>query len=81
MMDESYAPGKIKKELDRLRQTRPDEETTRREWAIADAKYRERIAEGTGDAMSGAVILTFYVKRQAYFRYAMERGFSLEVRS
>ena len=79
MIDESYAPGQIARELKKLRENKPDEETTRREWRFADAKYKDHVLEGRGDSANGAAILAYYVARQAYFRYAQERGFSLEV--
>lgn len=78
-MDEAYACGRIARRLAQLRAAAPDEAKTRREWTIANGKYRDHVLEGRGDSANGEAISTYYIERQAYFLYAKERGFSLEV--
>ena len=77
--DDRELYGKIERELMRIRVNRPNESAVRHGWAVADAKYKEHVLEGNGDSANGAAILSHYIARQAYFLYAQERGFSLEV--
>lgn len=78
-MDEGYASGQVQRELARIRKNAPDEETTRRHWSTANSNYKNHVIYGWGDRTNGAAIRSYYIERQAYFLYAQERGFSLEV--
>jgi hypothetical protein len=78
-MDESYASGQIARRLKKIRIDAPNESIVRHNWAVANAKYREHVIEGRGDSTNGSAIVAYYVERQAYFLYAQECGFSLEV--
>lgn len=79
LIDMDVVDGKIDRELGKIRAANPDEAAVRHNWTVADAKYKEHVTNGRGDSANGAAILAYYVTRQAYFRYAQERGFSLEV--
>lgn len=70
---------KVERELMRIRASRPNESSVRHGWTVADSKYKEHVLEGNGGSANGAAILSHYIMRQAYFLYAQERGFSLEV--
>ena len=79
MSAELQAASLIARELGKIRARHPNEAEVRDGWLKADANYREHVLEGRGDKANGDAIMSYYVSRQAYFMYAQERGFSLEV--
>lgn len=79
MSAEQYAIPMIERELARIRREAPDAAAVRRKYNEAQAHYIEHVCEGQGDKANGDAIIAYYVTRQAYFLYAMEKGISLEV--
>lgn len=80
MNAEKRAQPRIERELARIRKAEPDAATVRKKYHEAESHYIEHVCEGRGDTTNGDAIMAYYTTRQAYFRYAMERGISLEVR-
>ncbi len=79
MNAEQRAAPMIERELARIRREAPEAATVRKKYYEAQARYIEHVCEGRGDKANGDAIMAYYVTRQAYFRYAMERDISLEV--
>ncbi len=79
MSAEEYAIPMIERELARIRREAPDAATVRRKYNEAQAHYIEHVCDGRGDVSNGGAIMAYYVTRQAYFLYAMEKEISLEV--
>jgi len=65
------------REYTRICRMQPDEATVRREYKIADAKFREAVSEGNGSTESGAIIAERVGSRDAWAMYAEERGIKL----
>lgn len=64
-------------EYSRICHMNPDAEMVRREYRIADAKYREAVSEGNGTPESGAMIAQRIGAREAWAKYAQEKGIEL----
>ena len=77
--DDAMYATEIAHELANIRKRQPDAETVRRKYREYHNRYVDHIYEGRGNKENGDAIATYYINRQAYALYAIEKGISLEV--